>query len=109
MPCYTVTSSTVQWSAATDQALLLRAIEALGLVAHTRADGTIAANSLDGYGSITYDTTTHKMILRGATPSEDQIKRAYSTEVVDYVAKKMAWRKSNHATKENTFVVQRRK
>ena len=107
IPCDTIQTTSITWNKQTSPELLLKAMQAMGLTAHQRADGTINAN---GRGVVlTYDTLTHTMIARGAAFDEAELKRAYSEAVVDHVAVRMAWRKSNVANKERTYLVQRRK
>ena len=100
MPCDTIRTTTVELGSSTNTELLLAALNELGLSAY-RQSATIIRF---GRGEF-FDATTGR--LEVATSRDvNEIKRAYSNQVVLAQAKKFGWQLKKVA--QNKYAVQRR-
>jgi len=94
MPCWQRTQSTVKLGAATDVALLQKALEALGMSVQVR-DGVLTFNAKDvNAGGVRGIFTKGELQLFQTSFrafDENQLKRAYSVQVVQAAAKKYGW------------------
>jgi len=93
MPCYTVSTATVQFGKNTDVSLLRDALAQIGvdvsLYGKVITDGEI---STLGYG-IRFNRNSGVLTIRGNDAVDvAAIKRAYSEQVVNATAKKNGWR-----------------
>lgn len=109
MPCWQRTQSTVKLSGTTDVALLQKALEALGMTVQLR-NGTLVFSAKDAdAGGIVGTFVNGKLEVRTtswAPFDENQIKRAYSVQVVQAAAKKYGW--VVRAQSETKLTAQRR-
>jgi hypothetical protein len=106
MPCDTVRSVTVEFSAATDMAILTAALEASGYTVRQN-EHTLFFDK--GYRTQQFDKRTHKLIV-DQNVDVGQIKRGYSEQVVESQAQKFGWKVSwsTNAAGNREAAVQRR-
>jgi hypothetical protein len=89
MPCWTVSTTTVEWGIQTDLNLLKTALESIGYVVSIENDTLVARNEYGGYVQFSFGSLTFSKVL--GKDFNAQVKRAYSEEVIKYAAKKQSW------------------
>lgn len=85
MPCYTITTVTLELKQA-DTAALKKALESLGLDPYVSSYNEQQINFRNG----SYDRSTGKLTVRNEETGK-AIKRAYSAELVQMQAKRFGW------------------
>jgi len=92
MPCNTVTTTKIQWSQQTDTDLLRKALIQLGYQVML-VNGVMTATKAVYFGAvIRYYPVDHRMeINTRADTTPDQVKRAYSAQVVKAAAGRFGW------------------
>jgi hypothetical protein len=108
MPCYSRVSSTVEFGAKTDATLLAKAMESLGYVITKAANGFRARHAQ--HGAVATFAAGKLTLVTGPLASGpidvNEIKRAYSAQVVQTAAKRFGW--SVKQTSDTQFQVTRR-
>lgn len=110
MPCDTIQTSRVAWKDTTDPKLLKGALESLGYTVTETATGLTFYNRDTGA-----EGTYRKTILTirssyGVDESQEQVKRAYSEQVVQVAARSYGWtlRKQTNSAGNTQYAVARR-
>lgn len=87
MPCYSVTTTTVEWSDKTSAGLLLKALASLNLSPVMQQWGVIT------FAGGSYTLSTHSMELEGSNVTErtQALKKQYAGEVAKYAFQKAGW------------------
>jgi len=110
MPCDSIQTSTLVWSAQTDPALLRKALEAEGFQVRDHGDRIFFDKH---YVQGTFFKATGQMVHTGRYSEEmdeASLKRAYSKEVVESQARKFGWKiqwKTNGAGQPEATVQRR--
>jgi len=101
MPCFTITETEVFFSDKTDPKLIHAALAEMGL--NPRISGSFIE-----FNTGSYNTKTHSFTFRGASGEKhsEEIKQAYSAEVVKAQAKRFGWQIK--ATSKYEFAVIKR-
>ncbi len=90
MPCYSRINSTIEWTEGTDATLLASALKQLGYIVG-QAGKVVRFSHPDLDVSGTFDGRTGTMQVDTNTLDQNQLKRAYSAEVIKSAAKRFGW------------------
>ncbi len=104
MPCDTIQTTEIQWGENTNIEILGEALEALGFRITSKSEKSLAATHPRGT-RLEYECGSREMSIRGNF-DESELRRAYSTKVVERTSKKFGWQLKK--TAENKFQALRR-
>lgn len=106
MPCYSRVTSTVEFSDSTDVVLLAKAMQALGYQVMRQGKGFRFDNGTSMLGSFEGGRMTLRGEAKLTVEQTNEIKRAYSTEVVKAASQRFGWQVKQSSPTQ--FQVQRR-